>query len=636
MKFLIIDDSAADRELVMWQLHKEFPDAEFKQVGRQYELDQAMEEDGFDFVLTDYQLYWANGLQVFNAIKARFPEVPVIMFTGTGSEEVAVEGLRAGLSNYILKKHLNRLPHAIRETLDNIWLHKQYEQTVEQLRASEERYRELFEQGLTGVFVISREGKLLTCNPAFARIFGFTEVSEAMQVPMEQLYPEPQQYQAFIELVQREKRLEYYEMEMRRLDGRSVYLVANVVGTYDEQGKLTQINGYLFDNTERKRLTEQLQQAQKLESLGMLVSGIAHDFNNMLGGILGYASRGVARVPRTHPLYGNFSHIQEIANRAARMTQQLLAFSRRQVIEPTDVDLNMVIENLLDFISKIIADHIEIQFLPAADLKTARVDYAQIEQVLMNLCINARDAMPDGGKLTIQTCNIVPDQVFQHAHPQAEAQAYVLLRVQDTGIGMSEQVRSQIFEPFFTTKPLGKGTGLGLSMVHGMIAQHNGFVEVESAMGKGTTFTIYLPAVEEAPTEVPSSPKTLHNVEGGIETILVVEDDTDLRYLMEEALRDYGYTVITASDGAEGLQLFQQHADTISLVISDLMTPKMMGKELYDRVKTMDSKARFLFVSGYQANQISQNFVLDKGFVFLQKPFDLDELAAKVHELLVV
>lgn len=635
MRFLIIDDSAADRELVIWRLQKDFPDCEFVEVGRQVELDRALAEDHFDIVLTDYQLYWTNGLQIFNTCKERFPDIPVIMFTGTGNEEVAVEGLRSGLANYVLKKNLDRLPHAIHETLEKAHLQKQYAEALQQLRASEERYRELFEQGLTGVFVTDARGQLLTCNPAFARIFGFDSSNEALTINLSTLYPAIEQFTAFIELLQREKRLASYEVEMRHRDGRSLYLIANIVAKFDQQDQLVEIKGYLFDNTERKRLTEQLQQAQKLESLGMLVSGIAHDFNNMLGGILGYASRGLTRVHRGHPLYDNLMHIQEIANRAAKMTQQLLAFSRRQVIEPADVDLNEIIENLLDFIGKILADQVEIEFQPDAQLKTARVDYAQIEQVLMNLCINARDAMPNGGKLIIKTANLCPDEHMHHLYPQISTNAYVMLTVSDSGIGMNEHTRSQIFEPFFTTKPLGKGTGLGLSMVHGIIAQHNGFIDVQSAPGKGTTFTIYLPAVDEQPIPLLSQTKAPHLAQQGSETILVVEDDPDLRFLMEEALGDYGYTVMTASDGAEGLQLFKQHINSIALVISDLVTPRMMGKELYDKVQSISHETRFLFVSGYQANQISQNFVLDKGFAFLQKPFDLDELATKVRELLV-
>lgn len=641
MRFLIIDDNPADRELIVRQLRKEFPGAVFIEVGKSADLENKLNQGDFDIVLTDYQLNWTTGLQILNTIKAQYNNMPVIMFTGTGNEEIAVEGLKAGLSNYVLKKHLDRLPYAIRESLDKARLHEQYEEAIRQLRLSEERYREIFEQGLTAVFAVTPDGRLLTCNPAFARIFGFSSIEEALQVNVQKLYPDPRQFAAFVALVNEKKRLEYYEVEMCRHDSVPVFVVANVVGSFDANGTLSEIKGYIFDNTEQKKLANQLLQAQKLESVGLLVSGIAHDFNNMLGGILGYASRGLARTTQSHPLYANLRHIQEIATRAARMTQQLLAFSRRQVLEPNNVNLNIVVGNLMDFLGKVLADHITLRFVPDPELKLAHVDYAQIEQVLMNLIINARDAMPNGGDVTISTRNVTREEAYRRSREQLTGESYVLLAVQDTGSGMTEEVRSRIFEPFFTTKELGKGTGLGLSMVHGIVGQHNGYVDVESEVGKGTTFSIYLPtaesvaAVDTLPqTQLPGPTRT-QSVQGGEGTILVVEDDPDLRFLMEEALGEYGYTVMSACDGLEGLQLFNEHGDAIMLVVSDLMTPKLKGKELYDEIHASNPNVKFLFVSGYQANQISQNFVLDKGFTFLQKPFDLDDLAAKVREVLL-
>ncbi len=646
MRFLVIDDNRADRELVIRRVRKEFPTAEFVEIGKPSELDDAMVRGGFDIVLTDYQLNWTDGLQVFNSIKTRYPEIPVVMVTGTGSEEIAVEGLRAGLSNYILKKHLDRLPHAVHEVLERARLQRQYDEAQRQLQVSEENYRELFEQGLTGVFVCDPDGTVENCNPAFARIFGFSSLEEALQTNLRVLYPREQDFASLAETLTREKRFAYQEIEMSRLDKVPVYIIGNIVGTFDDKGVLTKFRGYFFDNTEHRRLIDQLQQAQKLESIGLLVSGIAHDFNNMLGGILGYTSRGLAKASEDHPLYDTLIHIQDCANRAAKMTQQLLAFSRRQVLEPVDVNLNAVVEHLLSFIGKILADHVSIEFLPDQHLQAIHVDHTQIEQVIMNLCINARDAMSDGGTLTIETRNTTPDLAFRRKHPDMRADAYVLLCVHDTGTGMSEETLSKIFEPFFTTKELGKGTGLGLSMVHGIIGQHNGVIDVESTIGKGTSFKIYFPAAHNTASEASELPELKsttsqlvkeherHDSGENASTILVVEDDPDLRFLMAEVLEDYGYKVISAADGVEGLQTFESHRGIIALIVSDLMTPRMKGKELYDKVHALQHDIRFLFVSGYQANQISQNFVLDKGIEFLPKPFDLDELASKVQTIL--
>jgi two-component system cell cycle sensor histidine kinase/response regulator CckA len=658
-KFLIIDDNPIDRELVIRKLQREFESAEFEEVGRQAQLDIAIARGDFDFVLTDYRLNWTDGLEVLRKVKEHFPQVPVVMFTGTGNEEVAVEGMKSGLSNYVLKRHLEHLPFAVRDSLEKARLERQYEATISKLRESEERYRELFEQGMTAVFACTPDGKLLTCNAAYAAIFGCSSVEEVMQKSFATFYANKEAYQAFIDLLQREKRLVSYEAELCRKDGETIYVVGNIVGTFDTEGRLVEIKGYLFDNTERTHLEARYRQAQKMESLGQLVSGIAHDFNTMLGGILGHSSRCLSRVTENHPLYDNLYHIHDIAERAARMTRQLLAFSRRQVLEPKDIDINVVISELLDFIGKIIADHVEIIFTPDPTLKVVHADATQIEQVVMNLCINARDAMPEGGKLFIATHNVNVDSAYQRKHPDVQLGKYVLLTVRDTGVGMDEKVRECAFEPFFTTKEPGKGTGLGLSTVHGIVGQHNGFIEVESKVGRGTTFNIYLPALQmaEAQREAQLQPAPVEPVqiagdtvslkhtvvvegyddEAGrsqAQTILLVEDDPDLRYLMQVVLQESGYEVLSAADGAEGLEQFKKSSSRIAMVVSDVMTPRMRGKELYDHIHEMNPAMQFLFVSGYQANQISQNFVLGDGFKFLPKPFDLDELTAKVREVL--
>ncbi len=637
MRFLIIDDSSADRELIIQRLRKDFANAEFVQVSLPEDFERIMACNHFDVILTDYQLNWSNGLEVLNTLKQRFPDIPIVMVTGTGNEEIAVEGLRSGLSNYILKQHLDQLPHAVRESLEKAHLHRQYEEAIKQLRFSEERYREIFEHGLTAIFVATPQGRLLACNPAFARIFGYQSVAEMLRAGLPKLYVHADDYQSFVNLLKEKKHLEYHEAQMMRRGGEPIYVVGNIKGTFSDTGELIEIEGYLFDNTEQKKLAEQLQQAQRLESVGLLVSGIAHDFNNMLSGILGYTHRGMSKITATHPLYDHLRHIREISSRAARMTHQLLAFSRRQVLEPIDVNLNVVVENLLSFFGKIISDQVEIQFIPDTELATVHVDYAQIEQVLINLCINARDAMPQGGKITIRTSNVSPEKAQKLSRGQLRAVPHILLSIHDMGIGMNEQTRARIFEPFFTTKEVGKGTGLGLSMVHGIIGQHNGFIDVSSRVGQGTTFSIYLPSVKRVPDSVePAIEIPTPAVQSASRaTILVVEDDPDIRYLLEDSLGECGYVVISAPDGVEGLKIYQQEHSSISLIISDLVTPRMNGKELYERVIQINRAAKFLFVSGYQANQISHNFVLEEGFAFLPKPFDLDELAARVQDLLI-
>ena len=639
MKILIIDDNPADRELVVRRLRREFPHTEFVSLGRRADIIEALAQHDYDMVLTDYQLNWGNGLWVLRTVKEHNPHVPVVMFTGTGSEEVAVEGMKAGLSNYILKKHLDHLPFAVQESLEKARLREQYEEAERQLKASEERYREVFEQGLTGICVFSAGGNILVCNAAFAHMFGFSSIEEAKRANICDFYPSSEEFKAFLARLRRDKRLEYAEAELRRHDGEPIFVVGNVVGTFNDEGELLEVKEYIFDNTEQKKLEAQFLHSQKMESLGQLVSGIAHDFNNMLGGILGHTARGLGRIDQKHPLYDNLIHIRDIAERAARMTRQLVAFSRRQVLEPKDIDINKVISDLLEFIGKIVADHIELVFVPDPTLKAIHADASQIEQVLLNLCINARDAMPGGGKLVIETCNATLDKAFCLRHPQLTPGEYVQLVVTDTGTGMDKKVQEHIFEPFFTTKELGKGTGLGLAMVHGVVGQHNGMVEVSSKVGKGTTFTLYFPVVDAAPVSSSERSSGIAKMQeepasDGSETVLLVEDDADLRFLMKEVLLESGYTVIAASDGAEGLQKYREHDDTIDLVVADVVTPKMKGNELHRRIREISPAVQFLFVSGYQANQISRNFVLDEGLNFLPKPFGLDDFTSKVRELL--
>ncbi len=509
MKILMIDDSPYDRALIQRKVQKEFDDAEFVEVVRHSDLESGLAHTDFDIALVDYHLQWTNGIWLLQTIKVRMPLLPVIMVTDTGSEEIATEGMKAGLSDYVLKRELHRLPLAIKESL--------------------------------------AKTKLIA---------------------------------------------------------------------------------------ERKQLEEQVQQAQKMESLGQLVSGIAHDFNNILAGILGYTDQSLTKVDATHPVYEGLQHTRESTLRAAKMVRQLLAFSRHQVLEPTYVDLNILVTNLLNFIDKVIGEHIEVVFTPTTGIQTIYADTVQVEQVVMNLCINARDAMPNGGRLSITMQNETVNETHTKAHVTALMGTYVQLTVSDTGIGMDDQTREHIFEPFFTTKGVGKGTGLGLSTVHGIVGQHKGFIAVESTLGKGTSFHIYFPSIDHVPVTPEQKQETELVAQTGSETILLVEDDEDLRELMTEVLRECGYTVMSASNGEEGLHLFEDTSSSIDLIISDMMTPKLGGKDLYKKLVSSGSTTKFLFMSGYLADHLSQDFHLDTDTHFLQKPFDLDELTRKVRVVL--
>ncbi|RMF91011.1 MAG: response regulator, partial [Nitrospinota bacterium] len=332
------------------------------------------------------------------------------------------------------------------------------------------------------------------------------------------------------------------------------------------------------------------------------------------------------------PLYSSLQQIRHFVERGTRITRQLLTFSRRQPLEARDIDLNTVIADLLKLIGKTLGEHVEIRFVPDPALKTVSADVGQMEQVLMNLCLNARDAMPQGGTLFIETQNVFLDEDYCRYHPQAQPGPYVLLMVTDTGIGMEREVQERIFEPFFSTKGPERGTGLGLAMVHGIVTQHRGFITVYSEVGYGTTFKVYLPAVERK--AVTTETQAVPQVQGGSETILVVEDDPQLRLLMQMMLEAYGYTVLVAGNGEEGWAQFRQNASTIALIISDVVMPRMSGQELYEQIRRQNHQIRFLFVSGYTGEALQQHFVLDAGTDLLYKPFSSPAFLHKVREIL--
>lgn len=497
---------------------------------------------------------------------------------------------------------------------------------------SEGRYKKLFVDDITADFIATPEGKLLACNPALVRMFAFGSEEEALATNISELFTTKENATEVLSLVRKHKRLEYHELEMRRRDGDAVFVIANIIGEFDESDKLTQITGYLFDDTNRKQLEHQLRQSQKLQSIGTLAGGIAHDFNNVLGAIMGYAELAIGKISINDPLSKYLQNIHLLTERGARITRQLLAFSRRQIIDPKNINLNILISDLLALIGKTIGEDIEIIFKPMKNIKTVYADSAQMEQVILNLCVNARDAMPSGGKLIIETKNLVIDETYIQHNPCSKAGEYVLLTVTDTGAGIPEEIRERIFEPFFTTKEQGKGTGLGLSMIHGIVGQHNGFIDLDSEIRNGTTFKIYLPAIEVKP----DSAKTefVRSNPTGDETILVVEDDSDMREMICSLLGMMGYKIISASDGEEGIAKFNENLTNINLVVSDVIMPRKGGKELYDYVKKKLPNIGFLFISGYTADELHKNFILDEKINILSKPFSPNDIINKVREIL--
>jgi PAS domain S-box-containing protein len=384
---------------------------------------------------------------------------------------------------------------------------------------------------------------------------------------------------------------------------------------------------------ERAALEEQLRQSQKMEAIGRLAGGVAHDFNNLLTVIKGYSQLTLSEIKDGNPLRGDIEEIKNAADRAADLTRQLLAFSRRQIMEMKTLDLNTILQNLEKMLRRLIGEDIELTFLLGDDLGRVKVDPGQIEQVFMNLVVNARDAMLRGGKLTIETANAVLDEEYARKHVAVKPGQYVMLSVTDTGIGMTPEVRERVFEPFFTTKEKGKGTGLGLSTVYGIVKQSGGNIWVYSEPGRGTTFKIYLPQVDEALEELTEKIET-KEVPRGSETVLIVEDDKEVRGLAARILENQGYKVLEASQGSEALPLCKEHQKPIHLMLTDVVMPGLDGRELAERAKSFHPGMKVLYMSGYTENTIIHHGVLEKGLNYIQKPFTVDGLARKVREVL--
>jgi PAS domain S-box-containing protein len=500
------------------------------------------------------------------------------------------------------------------------------------LLASEARYRRLFESAKDGILILDAgTGKIVDVNPFLIELLGFPhEYFLGKRLWEIGLFKDiVASEEAFLEL-QEKGFIRYEDLPLERSDGRpiDVEFVSNVYLV--DSAKVIQCD--IRDVTARKSLEEQLHQAQKMEAIGQLAGGVAHDFNNILQGMVGYSSLLLDRLPEHDETHEFAEEILQGAERAAGLTRQLLAFSRRQTLEMEDLELAEVVHGLTKMIRRLIGENIEVAVMDGRGLGMVHADRGQMEQVLLNLSINARDAMPEGGALTIGTENVALDSEYCNLHTWASPGRYVLLSVTDTGCGMDARTQARIFEPFFTTKALGKGTGLGLSTVYGIVRQHQGMVQVYSEVGLGTTFKVYLPNVE--PTASTVEVKAVERARGGTETILLAEDEEALRTLGARILESAGYTVLQASDGKEALDVFEKHTAEIDLCLLDVVMPKMGGKAVYDVLRQQHPHLPFLFSSGYSMDAIHTGFVLKEGIELIQKPYAPEALLRRVRHVL--
>lgn len=511
----------------------------------------------------------------------------------------------------------------------------QRKQAEDRLRKSEERYRMLVSNIPDVIWTSDSKGNAVFISPNVEKVYGYTP---------EEIYKDPHGLwfgrispdnietvrEAFELLFSQNKEFDV-EYRIQRKDGEWIWFHDRAISTYERDGAKYS-DGIFSDITEYKKLESQLLHSQKLDAIGQLVGGVAHDFNNILTGVIGFAGLLQMNMKKDDPLMVNVEQILESAERGANLTQSLLVFGRKQIIHPMPVNLNEIVEKVERLLLRLIGENIELKVLTAERKLTVMADSVQIEQVLINLATNARDAMPERGELTIETSREKLDREFVKAHGYGEPGEYALISVSDTGAGMDEKTRERLFEPFFTTKEVGKGTGLGLSIVYGIVKQHNGYINVYSEVGKGTTFKIYFPLVKRKAEEIKHEEPVISVT--GTETVLIAEDDPNIRRLSKTLLETFGYKVIEAVDGEDAIEKFLENKEKVQLLILDVMMPRKNGKEAYDEIRKASPGIKTLFMSGYMADVMQTKGILEAGLDFISKPVSPTQFLKKVREVL--
>jgi len=641
LRILNLEDSANDSELAHDALEQDGVPCDFIRVETRAEFIQALEEGGYDLIISDYALPSFDGIAALCLARAKCPEIPFLFLTGALGEEKAIEILKCGAVDYVLKDRLGKLAHSVKLALEAALDHAEREKAEKALAENEKRFRRLVESVTDYIYTVQVESGrpvATTHGPGCIAVTGYR----------------PDEYDAdpglWYRMINEDDRRAVTEQTASILSGRgapalehricrkdgAIRWIRNTpVPRYDEQGRLLSYDGLISDITDRKRIEEQLRHAQKMEAVGQLAGGVAHDFNNILSAILGYAHILHMKMKDDDPLRLNVEHLLESVDRAAHVTHSLLAFSRKQIFHLVEVDLNESIRKIQKFLRRIISENIELRTAFKQETLPVSADSSQIEQVLMNLATNARDAMPQGGSLTIETDVFELGEAYIRSHGYGQAGTYAAIRVTDSGTGMDEATQKRVFEPFFTTKETGRGTGLGLSIVYGIVKQHHGYINVYSEPGMGTTFTIYIPLLKPGagPREKDQAAPE-QELPGGTETILLAEDDDAVRKLTRDLLEEFGYKVVEAANGEDATKAFFEHQEEIRLLCLDVIMPKKSGREVYDEIRARRPGVKALFVSGYTADKIFGDGLVPGESELLLKPLSPRDLLVKVRQML--
>jgi PAS domain S-box-containing protein len=630
LNILVVEDSEADFLLIERELKRQNLPAHCARVDSIEQFTAEIALGSWHLVLADYSVPHLDFEDCLNLILTNLPDVPVIVVSGTVGEERAVALLREGVSDIVVKDRLNRLGSVVERSLKDAAGRR----AVRTAEAESRLLSAALNAAADAVVITDRAGTIVWVNPAFTAVTGYSTEEAVGRNPRDLVKSGVHPPEFFAALWNTILAGEVWRGEVtnRRKDGRLYPEEMSITPVGNASGEIAHFVAIKRDLTAEKRMQAQFLQAQKMESVGLLAGGVAHDFNNLITTINVTADLAAVRLRDDDQLREEFGRIREAGERAAALTRQLLAFSRKQIMAPEALSLGAVATGMQDMLQRLLGEDITLTVSAADGTAGVMADRGQIEQVVMNLAVNARDAMPTGGALTIRTDVVELDGTFAATHPSVQPGPHVLLMASDTGIGMDEATQARIFEPFFTTKEPGKGTGLGLATVYGIVKQSGGSIWVHSTPGKGTTFEVYLPRISDVQprAEVRPTPRAMR----GTETVLLVEDEEVLRTLSRRLLEMAGYTVLTAGSGDEALSLIARHHGSVHLVLTDVVMPGISGLELAARLATSHPGLKVLYTSGYTDDVILRHGLLDRTAHFIGKPYSMKDLTSKVRDVL--
>lgn len=633
-RILVLEDSLTDAEICEYEIKKEIPNCVFLRVETEEEYRKALEEFKPDLILSDYWLPRFTGMEALKIALLRDKELPFIVVTGSMNEETAVACIKAGAWDYVIKEHMKRLGKAVKAALE------QKEMRRKRKGAEEERARlaAAVEQAGEIIFITDREGTIIYANPALEEVTGYSREEVLGKNP--RIFKSGRHGEVFYQNLWdtiTAGRTWRGRVVNRKKDGTLYTEEATISPIRGETGEITHfvavkrdVTEFLTLQEEKERLQVQFIQAQKMESIGRLAGGIAHDFNNMLGVIIGHAEVAMAEMEEKSSICQHLQEIRKAAERSAELTRQLLAFARRQPIEPKVLNINEVVKEMVSMLRRITPENIDLTFEAGENLWPVKADPTQINRLLVNLVTNARDAIRETGHIRLATANRKVDEAFCQGRPFCRIGEYVEITVSDDGIGMEEEMLSCIFEPFFTTKPAGEGTGMGLSIVYGIVKQHDGFIDVKSEPGFGTVFSVYLPRYKGKEMPEGMEKKMAASTAGEGEIILLVEDEVELLEIGRILCERLGYRVLAASSPREALELAERYRGKINLLITDMIMPGMNGVELAKRIQKICPDVRCILSSGYGAASVLPRESME----FLEKPYTIETLAAKIKAVL--